>query len=272
MKRYRLTNFFLDTSRGIFKSPQESGVMEVLREKMKDEIVSKYGSRNFEKKFERLMELEKPAISILVEDTMLLNDVCDTYISGNFYCAITGTCCLGERIFNNIISKVKEDFRASKYYKEIYDKGSIIDWDKAITILFDWKIIDSDIRKMYLRLYKLRTESVHFQKREQDIKSMSLEAINIVNCIINKLFAVDAHRKDALLYFDVPGEVFIRKKAEHDPIIKAFYLPCSVLVGPSFSTASGDTPGTFKIIDLGTYADGEISDDEFVRLRIAHKS
>jgi hypothetical protein len=96
---------------------------------------------------------------------------------------------------------------------------------------------------------------------------MSLKAINIVNFIINKLVTIGPHRKDILIYFEVPGEIFIRKDAEKDPIVKAFFIPCSILVGPKYKTVSGNKPGEFKIIDEEVYKKKEISDSQFVKLR-----
>lgn len=264
MKRYRLCNFFLDTSRNIFKHP--AGKLEKIKQGMQADLVSVYGSLNIDEKFTRYMEVKKPAISIIAEHTHLLEDICKSYVQGNLYSALTGACCLGERIFNNIIFKVMDDFKSSKHYKDVYDRGSIIDWARAIRILSDWKIIDKETKEKYLELYKLRTDSVHYQKKEQNLIAMSLNAINIINFIINKLFGVGPHRKDILLYFDAPGEIFIKKEAEGDPMVKAFYIPCCALVGPRFKMESGDKLGQFKIVDL-EYKKKEISDDEFVQLR-----
>jgi len=43
---------------------------------------------------------------------------------------------------------------------------------------------------------------------------MSLAAINAVNFIINKLFTMEPHRKDILIYFKIPGELFIKKESK----------------------------------------------------------
>ena len=235
-------------------------------------IISKYGNHNIEAKLVRLSELQKPAISIIEEHTQLLEDVCGSYVSGNFYSALTGACCLGERIFNNIIFKVLDDFKSSKYYKKVYRKDSLLDWQKAIDILSAWKIIDSKTRERYLQLYKLRTESIHFQKKEQDASKMSAEAINIINFIIGKLFGITAERKDILLYFNVPGEIYINKCAESNPIVRHFFIPCANLVGPNHVVTPGNYIGQFKIIDDNTYEDREIDDEEFVKLRISKKN
>lgn len=186
--------------------------MEKIKEEMRASLISRYGNQNFDEKFARFMELEKPAISVIAKHTHLLEDICSSYIQGNLYSALTGACCLGERIFNDIIFKVMDDFKSSKHYKDVYDKGSRTNWEKAISILSDWGLIDSETEAKYNELYKLRKDSVHFQKKDQDLASMSLAAINIVNLIVNKLFGIGPHRKDILIYFEVPGELFIKKE------------------------------------------------------------
>jgi hypothetical protein len=266
MKRYRVCNVFLDTTRNIFRHPAK-GQMKKVKKDIRASLILRYGEQNFDEKFARFMELEKPAISVIAEHTYLLEDICSSYVQGNLFSALTGACCLGERIFNDILFKVMGDFISSVHFKYMDGRGSVNDWGKAIKILSDWDLIDKETKEKYKELYKIRTDSVHFQKKDQDFAKMSLKAINIVNFIINKLFTIGPHRKDILIYFEVPGEIFIRKDAEKDPIVKAFFIPCSILVGPRYKTASGNKPGEFKIIDKEVYKEKEISDSQFVKLR-----
>ncbi len=266
MKRYRISNFSLDIGRDIFKQPAQ-GEMARITEGLKTWLISKYGTQSFDQKFNRYIQLEKPVISIIAEYTHLLEDVCSSYIQGNLYSSLTGACCLGERIFNDILFKVMDDFKSSSHYKDMYNRGSIIDWEKAIEILSDWHLINNETQEKYTELYKLRTNSVHYQKKEQDLTTMSLSAINAINFIINKIFALGQHQKDMLIYFEVPGEIFIKKEAEKNPLVKAFFIPCSILVGPTHRMEPGQQLGQFKIIDTEKYEDREISDAQFVKLR-----
>ena len=266
MKRYKISRYSLDTTRNIFNLPPV-GQMKDLKGKMKTFLISKYGDMNFDEKFDRYMKLDKPVISVIAEHTYILEDVCNSYVQGYRYSALTGACCLGERIFNDILFKVMDQFKPSKHYKFMHGRDSLIDWEKAVEILSDWDIIDDETKVKYKELYKLRYNSVHFQKKEQDLDIMSLSAINTVIFIINKLFSIGIHRKDILIYYEVPGELFIKKEAEKDPMVKAFFIPCCDLVGPRYKTVSGEKPGTFKIIDNEKYEDKDISDNEFVKLR-----
>jgi len=272
MKRYRILKFHLDATRNVFDGYSKEVRMAIVRKDMEASLKARYGEHDFDKKFERYMALEKPVLSIVEEHSQLLEDISDAYVSGYFYSALTGACCLGERIFNNIIFKVMDDFKSSPWYKKVYDKGSIIDWELAIDILVDWKILDDELRKKYLILMRLRHESVHFQKKQQDAEIMSLEAINLINYIISRLFGIDQNRKDILLYFDVPGEVFIREDAETIPLVKAFYIPCGLLVGPNYVTGYDVASGKFTVSDSddNVYEDKEITDEEYVALRKKH--
>lgn len=270
MKRYRILKFHIDTTRNVFSGLPAWAGMAIAKKDMEASLKAGYGEFNFDKKFERYMALKKPVLSIVEEHSQLLEDISNAYVSGYFYSALTGACCLGERIFNNIIFKVMDDFKSSDWYKKVYDKGSIIDWDLAIKILVDWKILDDELKKKYLVLMRLRHESVHFQKKQQDAEKMSLEAINLINYIISRLFGIDENRKDILLYFDVPGEVFIRKDAEGIPLVKAFYIPCSVLVGPKYTMDYDASSGKFIASDNNVYENKEIKDQEFVVLRNKH--
>ncbi|TSD01292.1 MAG: hypothetical protein Athens071426_693, partial [Parcubacteria group bacterium Athens0714_26] len=225
MKRYKILSLAIDTSRGIFRgSSSEGSAIAIAKKEMENEIKSRFGVFEYDNKFKRYMALEKPVLSVVEEHTYLLEDICDAYVRGSLYSALTGACCLGERIFNNVIFKVMEDFKSSPWYKIVYAKnrrnGSIVEWEDGIKILHSWNIINAEVLKKYLRLKELRNESVHFQKKNQDLESMSLEAINIISFIISSLFSLDQNRKDILLWFDVPGEIFLKKAAENDPMVK----------------------------------------------------
>jgi hypothetical protein len=99
---------------------------------------------------------------------------------------------------------------------------------------------------------------------KQDPQKLTIDAINNVNFIVDNIFGI-LNRKDILLLFDVPGEIYIKKEAEKIPLVQEFYLPSAFLVGYKHTTNESG-----KIIDE-TYEDKEISDEEFVNLRISFK-
>lgn len=263
MKRYRITTFFIDTTRNWFKLAAENKNVDsaIVAEQAQRLIVPQFGDRNFEQKYKRFMELEMPSLTVVGEYRLLLDDISNCYVFGSLYSALTGACCLGERIFNDVILIIRDDYKSSPWYKTIYRSGSIIDWEKAITILKDWGIIDDETEVKYLRLAKLRNDSIHYQPKTQDVAAMALEALNLVNAIVEKLFS--SWRSDILL---VGSEVYIKKEAEHLPLVKAFYIPCASYVGYKYRIDAGNSPQGV-IIDDSIYEDREITDEEFLRLR-----
>lgn len=266
MKRHRFLTFSIDSTRSFFDGHGDSAALEKHREERRQHISEKYGTSNFDAKFERWLAVPKPNLSVVDEHTYLLQDIEDAYVSGNLYSALTGACCLGERIFNQIIFRIRNDYSSSSRYKEVYRRDSINDWNLGIGVLLDWQIINGPTEAKYRRLAVLRNESVHFQSKEQDLAPMAREAIELINQIVSDLFAL-TRDKLFLIWFEVPGELYLRKEAENVPFIRGFYIPCAPLVGFKHSIESVSPEGILNLTDNATYQDEEVSDAEFVRLR-----
>lgn len=265
MKRYRFLRFFIDSTRSLFHGTKTGPLYEKYREEQREYIGKKYGINNFDEKFDRWLSVPKPVLSVVDEHTHLLQDIEDAYVGGSFYSALTGSCCLGERIFNQIILRIRDSFKSNPYYKQVYRKDSINDWGLGIDILVQWKIIDASTESKYRRLATLRTESVHFQSKEQDLLEMSKEAVELINKIVADLFELKKER-GVLIWFEVPGELYLKKVAERDPFIREFYLPSALLVG--YKHKIDGTPDLrMVVVDKEAYPSGEISDEEFVKLR-----
>jgi len=265
MKRHRFLNFYIDSSRNFFHGEKTFPLYEKYKEEQRASLERRYGSEDFNEKFNRWISVPKPVLSIVGEHSYLLQDIEDTYILGSYYSALTGACCLGERIFNQVILVTKEFYRSSPEYKTVYRKDSINDWNLGINTLVSWKIISRETEKRFRQLGELRNASVHFQKKEQDLKKLAVESIQLINLIISELFELKKE-KDFLIWFEVPGEIYLKKEAESVPFIKSFYLPCAPFVGYRH-TIESTADLRFKIIDNEQYEDVQISDAEFIRLR-----
>jgi len=264
MKRFRFLTFSLDSSRNIFKTT-ESDYLEKMKEEQKEAISQKYGAAHFEEKFDRWLAIPKPVISIVTEHTYLLEDIENAYVLGSYYASLTGACCLGERIFNQIILNVRDSYKSTDWYKKIYRSNSFDSWDVGVQILRDWKIIESKTENDYRELAKLRNESVHFQGKDQDLVLMTKKAITLINSIVSDLFELKRENK-FLLFFEVPGEIYLKKEAEDIPFVKAFYISHASLVGFKHSVKLAEGP-RFGIVDPGPYKGADVTDSEFVRLR-----
>ena len=66
------------------------------------------------------------------------------------------------------------------------------------------------------------------------------------------------------------GEFYIKKSWENNPFIKTVYLPNCRLVGPfhRIETATTESKIIFKIVDSHQYENKEITDSDFVKMRM----
>lgn len=183
----------------------------------------------------------------------------DSYISGYDYSTLTAACCLGERIFNLLIIKVKQYYQHSAYYKHIYRKDSIQDWKLAIDVLSDWKIIQGQTISSFQKLGDIRNSSVHYEPIA-DLRPRALSALHLIMTITNDLFGL---RPD--VFFWAPGEPYIRKDKEKDPIVIEFFVPNCQLVGHKHFVEG--TPERMVFRDKFDYESREVDDNEFRRLR-----
>src|SRR5207302_1293028 len=79
-----------------------------MREEMKAALLVEYGMLDIDEKFARWEALIVPALCAPVEYLDLLHEVETSYVQGAFYPALTGACCLGERILNHLLLRVRE--------------------------------------------------------------------------------------------------------------------------------------------------------------------
>ena len=251
MKRYRATNFFIDCIRNI-----------PVQEEIKPHVASRYGDLNLKEKFERYMSFKPPPLRVITEYHDLLQEIEDSFIYGLYYPALTSSCCLGERIFNILILRLRDYYKTSEHYKRIYRKESFDDWSKSVGILWDWRVIASDdIKIKYEELKSIRHEVIHFNKLE-DIEAKALNALRIIYDITTYFFAV-GHRDD--IYFWTPGEIYIKKIAEQNPFVREMIIPHCILTG--YGHIIETVNGQHVLRDEVAYACKEISDEEFIELR-----
>jgi len=260
MKRYRFVRFFVDTQRNIFRIP---GLPDKKREQEKKEmyhiIAFQYGDKDVVQKFERWLELAPPALCVPVEYHELLREVEGAYIRGDFYPALTGACCLGERILNHLVMGLRKYHKAIPRYRKVVSKESIQNWDKAISILRDWKVIDDSVAKKFHKLLKLRTPAVHFGE-VKDRSSRARSAVRLIYSVTKSLFGQSIPQ-----FFWVSGEGYVKRCYESDPFTKEFLLPHCRKVGYRHKVETRH--GKPIIVDRGSYSAEQISDNDFKELR-----
>jgi len=260
MKRYRWLSFFIDTQRNILNVPGLSDTQrEIQINQFREQVRFFHGEADLEGKLERWLKVAPPALCTPVAYHELLRETEKAYIGGDFYPALTAACCIGERILNELLISLREDHRSSPHYKKIYRIESIDNWPQAIEILKDWGCINEKVAINFTALLQLRNPSIHYGNitgREHD----SLKSLNLIYEITNDLFGMSHPR-----YFWGPGEMYVKKEYESDPLTKVFILPSCFLVGHKYEIR--DVEGVATIFDNFDYPDREISDDEFAMLR-----
>lgn len=265
MKRYRLFNLFIDGTRALFNDPKIPGeIVQQEREETRKYLAAKYGVLDLDDKLKRFLEFTPPNICILFEHLQLIQETADSYVSGNYYPAVTAACCLGERTFNALILRLRHYYKHHVLYKEVHDKEFIQDWELAIRVLAEWGVINSDIKKEYKQLQVIRHNSIHL-KHLSNLPDRALTALKSIMYITDKLFGL---KSDA--FFWTPGELYIQKDKEKSPIVKEFFIPNCRLVGYKHSVSNAGVSGqlVLKYEDAYTYGNREITDDEFRQLRI----
>lgn len=260
MKRYRWTNFYLDSMRAVLEVPNvPPDVMERERAQLKAFVANSHGTGGLDEKFERWLRLDDLRICAPVEYLALLQEIQDAYVQGDSYPALVGACCLGERILNHLLLKTRDYHRSDNRYKKIWRNDSVDDWNFAIHLLVDWRVLNEKEESTFRELLALRNPAVHFGAVEERAMQAH-KAIQLVYAITDSLFGQSNAR-----FFRAPGEIYVKKEYERDPLTIEFVLPHCVQVGVRhvLETAAVDGIGRLVARDWDDYEDVEISDLDF---------
>ena len=273
IKRYRLARFKLgpEVRREYVTNPEKypANVIKQIMALAKAYVRDMVDRVDLETAFERFIQLEKPGLRIAVsvyQDYLQEAEFC--YLIQKPYPAATAAGCIGEMILNDLILRLRDDYR-NKWDPEIgtdvFRKDSFQDWPKAVDILRFWNVIDGETKDWFLKLNKKRNELVHhgLGLSPAEVDAKALEMLNLINRISDRLFGVYA-RTD--IFFWVPGEPYVREPMEEDPLVKEFIIPSCLPLSykHSIEWAGG---GHLEVTDHGKDEKGTCTDDEFVQLR-----
>lgn len=263
-RRYRLMNFFIDTTRGFFSNPALNSALQKEIDRFTEHLKAILGTDNFKEKFERWLKINYPPLGLIDEYPDKITQIINTYSAGFFYPAVTSACCLAERILNRLILKTRAHFKKSPHFSKIYRKESFDDWDKMITIISDWQLIPERAINIMKELMPIRHQSIHYNE-SFNFEAIALEVINKLIAAITEIFGV-INRKDIYLVFDVPGEIWVRLEAQERPFVKEFVLPHCY-----YAHAIHDVDFNSKRITEHIGKLGPLTDEEFVELRKSPK-
>lgn len=253
MKRYQITNFYFDSRPAFLTKTIDENWSDAMKEeerKNQENIIEgflfQFGFADQEMKIRNLSDLNSMPPTIISFHLNFWDQIRNSFTIGAYYPALTGACCLGERILNHLFLLLRSQFFLdSKYNKYIRKNGTLTNWEKLIEILSNWKILLPQVIDDYHKLKYLRHKSIHFNygTYEND-RGDALSAINFLKNIVFLQFGIFGPQPWFIK--GTRGAFFIKKAYENDPFIKAVYLPNCVL---------------FNVGD-----DLEGTDEEFVKL------
>jgi len=245
---WRLSSFYIDSTPNVLDEAQLLAQVEHI-----------HGAMNLEQKLARWREVRRPGLWLIFEYREMAEEVLQAYIQGLSYPALTGACCLAERVMNRLVFGLREHYRRSVHYKRIYKKPREQNWTRLRKILRDWRVLSREQCEAIKRLHALRTDAVHYVA-DYDYSAAAEEAVKLTVGLVDSLFFV-FDRKDIFRIFEVPGEIWVRADQENTPFVQEFVLPLCGRFGP-----------THLWLDAGHYEeDGApieaLSEEEFIEFR-----
>jgi hypothetical protein len=237
MKRYRVLSYDFDTRAKILaidiKPNWEENVKkqwENNKRQIREGLLFAYGVEDFEQKVQNFIDIGAMPFSVIAFHNVFFRQSRDAFVIGSYYPALTSACALGERILNQLILHLRDYFKSSPEYKKVYRKDSFDDWDLAIDILEEWRILLSRTSQLFRELKAIRNASLHFNpETDTNTRQMAKEAIKKLSDIIQEQFA--GFGKQPWFIPCRKGTAFIRKDWENNPFVKEIILPNCYLVG-----------------------------------------
>jgi len=273
MKRYRILPFFdFDTRSLTLSEPIQDGwddkVKAVHRQNRENTIThlkAEFGELDSEEKIKNFIDLGPKPLSILAFHNAFFAQVRSSFVIGAYYPALTGSCALGERVLNHLILALRDDFRYSAEYKQVYRKDSFDDWSLAIDTLVAWDVLLPVAAADFRALVRKRHEAIHFKpETDRNVRQLAFDAVTCLQKIIGEQFA--GYGPQPWFITGVPGEIYIKKDWEAKPFIRKIYLSNGPLVGPHHRIEA--LRPEIRIVDPDhNKVRSEISDDDFVHLR-----
>lgn len=271
MKRYRVLSFDFDarvnTLTTQIKDEWEDHIKKMRErnlQKTQEGLIYEFGVLDYHRKEMDFIDLGPKPWSIIAFHNEFQNQIRTAFVMGAYYPALTGACALGERILNHLVLKFREQFCASRHYKQVYRRESFDNWELAIGALESWSILLPEVAELFRAFCQVRNASLHFRPEiDSDARQRALEAISYLNSIISKQFGC----LGPLPWFipDFRGEVYIRKSAESDPFVRTIYLPNCILVGYRHRLEFQNE--RLIVHDNDEYPEREVADEEFRELR-----
>ncbi len=231
------------------------------REKLKAELAQEFGSHNFNMKLQNFADLQSKPFSVLAYHNAFHDQARKAFVIGAYYPALVSACTLGERILNHLVIDLREFFRATPQYRNVYRKDSFDNWQLPIDTLEAWGVLVPKAVVEFRALAVLRNRSIHFNvSTYTTLRDDALRALLHMREIIEQQFAAWGDRP--WFIERTRGHLFISRDWENDPFVKTYHLPTCPFVGPNFAISFEHG---LRFHDQNDYGDGDWTDEEFAQ-------
>ena len=230
-------------------------------------LVAKFGEANLETKIQNARDLGVKPFSVVAFHNRFLEEARCAFISGCYYPALTAACCLGERILNQLLLQLRDEFASHPDTNKKVLKETCDNWGVAYSTLHRWQVLTSPAKKKFEELHRQRSDAVHF-RLETDTKAreQALLALKTLQEIVEAQFSAV---KVLPWTFQFHGETYIKKECEEEPFVRSIYLPNCGYVTPQHRVTS-IFPWTFE--DQVAARNDPMTDDQFKELRTLYLS
>ena len=243
--------------------PQNKSLWQNNKNQIKERLIAEYGAYSAFKKIQNFVDLGSFPFSIIAFHNKFLRQARNAFVIGAYYASLTAACSLGERILNQLILHLRDYYKASPEYKNIYRKESFDNWDLAITTLDAWQVLLPDVVELFQELKEIRHRSIHFNPEiDTNDRELALEAMSKLFKIIQNQFS--AFGTQPWFIAGIPGSAYIKKESESFPFVKEIIIPNCYLVGHLHTLEN--SPKGWVVHDNHVYENREISDQEFAEL------
>lgn len=270
MKRYRILAYDFDARAHLLREEIQESWEEPVKEQWKtnkrrirEGLFAQYGVIDGYRKVDDFIDIGGLPISIIAFHNRFLRQILDAFVQGSYYPALTAACALGERILNQLVLHLRDDYTHMPEYRKLYRKSSFDNWDLVIDALENWGVLLPDVVKAFRELKDLRNHAIHFNpETDNNDRQLALDACRKLIGIVGGQFS--GFGSQPWFISGAKGGAYIKREAESWPFIKRIVLPNCQLVGPYHRLENGKNG--WVVVDEHAYEERDITDEEFVGL------
>lgn len=244
----------------------ERGISEQWRRNqssIREVLIHQFGADHYEQKIQNFTDLGSAPWSVVALHNVYLAQVRAAFVGMNYYAALLGACGLGERILNQLVLTLRDDYVEHEATSNVAEKQSFDNWHICIKALLAWGVFSNETARNFTILMRRRHGAVHYRSEldSVDARTAALEVVVLLSRLIEIVFAPIGQRP---CYFSGPiGRSYVRLDWEDEPFVKRFILPACVLVSPIYRfVLSADEFDVYDDSDYGA-DQAPLTDEEF---------